>query len=158
VASFGRGAIIAAAIAVVMSPACTYFEPETGDLLPPCVDADSAPGVAVNFHRDIRPIMHGEIGPGRPCANCHYHSEGSHEGIDTAHFDLETLGSLRKGGNRTGAGVIVPGSPCKSGIVQKVRGTFDGPRMPKGGPYWTDAQIQLLADWIAEGAKGDDGE
>jgi hypothetical protein len=25
------------------------------------------------------------------------------------------------------------------------------PRMPYGGPYWTDANIQLLQDWINDG-------
>jgi hypothetical protein len=154
----GRGAFFAAAAILAMSPACTFFEPEAGDRLPACVDADSNPAVAVSFKNDIRPIMNGQIGPGKPCANCHYHSQGTHEGIDTAHLDLETLGSLRLGGNRTGKGIVVPGSPCKSGIVQKIRGTFDGPRMPKGGPYWTAEQIQLVIDWIAEGAKGDDTE
>ena len=26
--------------------------------------------------------------------------------------------------------------------------------MPKNGPYWTAEQIQLMVDWIAEGALG----
>ena len=28
--------------------------------------------------------------------------------------------------------------------------------MPKGGPYWSPEQIQLMMDWIAEGAQGMD--
>jgi hypothetical protein len=74
-------------------------------------------------------------------------------------FDLETLVSLKKGGTRTADATVIPGQPCKSAIVQKLRGTFgDGARMPKDGPYWTPEQIQLMIDWIAEGAVGGDND
>ena len=42
--------------------------------------------------------------------------------------------------------------------MQKLKGTYGGARMPKGGPYWTAEQIQLMIDWIAEGAIGADDE
>lgn len=79
--------------------------------------------------------------------------------MDTG-LDMDTLGSLRKGGKDTGGGSIaIAGKPCESAIVQKIRGTFSlGVRMPKGGPYLAPEQIQLIEDWIFEGAKGDDSE
>ena len=159
--TFARGtaiAILALACALVGSPACTAFEPETGDLLPRCNDADSNPAVSVSFKDQIRPIMNGAVPGPKPCANCHYHSGGTQEGLIATQLDLETLGTLRKGGVNTRDDIVVPGSPCKSAIVGKLRGTYDGARMPRGGPYWSDAQIQLMMDWIAEGAKGDDAE
>jgi hypothetical protein len=27
----------------------------------------------------------------------------------------------------------------------------DTPRMPMGGPYWSDAQLQLLSQWMTDG-------
>ena len=42
--------------------------------------------------------------------------------------------------------------------MQKLRGTAPNARMPKNGPYWSPEEIQLMVDWIAEGAKGGDAE
>lgn len=148
-----RGSIAAAVVlAVVLSPACTLIEPEVGDRLGPCVDADSNPNATVNFKAQIRPLMAGGHGA-RPCADCHVEGKNTHEGYDETGFDVSP-GKLFKGGRRTGADIVVKGSPCKSGIVRKLRGTFDGARMPKGGPYWPAEDIQLMMDWIAEGAPG----
>lgn len=147
-------------IALVMGVAqgCTVIEPEVGERIAACVDADSNPAVPVVFARDIRPLMKGDVPGPRPCANCHYRSGGTRAGLEAVNLDLETLGALRKGGINTRDDIVVPGKPCKSAIVNKLRGTYDGARMPKGGPYWTREQIQLMTDWIFEGAQGADGE
>jgi hypothetical protein len=44
--------------------------------------------------------------------------------------------------------------------VQKLVGDyFEGLPMPKDGPpYWSQDEIQLVIDWIAEGANGGDSE
>jgi hypothetical protein len=143
-------------LAMAVAPACKDLEPDVGDPIAACVDADSNPAVAVSFKDQIRPIMDGRVPGPKPCANCHYHSKGTMEGLIASGLDLETLVSLRRGGHTTGTDIVIPGSPCKSAIVQKLRGTYEGPRMPKGGPYWEPEQVQLMIDWIAEGAKGAD--
>jgi hypothetical protein len=147
-------------VVVAVSPvsACTVIEPEVGDRLAQCVDADSDPAHAVVFKDQIRPIINGLVPGPQPCSNCHFPNTGSHAGIDAVHLDLSSLGALRKGGINTASTILVPGKPCSSALVQKLRGTFPGPRMPKGGPYWTPEQIQLVMDWIFEGAKGADDE
>ncbi len=50
--------------------------------------------------------------------------------------------------------LIAPGHPERSYVLDKVRGTpvCGGERMPFDGPYLSDAQIQVLSDWICEGA------
>jgi hypothetical protein len=149
---------IAISVVIAIVPACTAVEPEVGERLTACVDADSNPAVNVVFKDQIRPLMQGLVPGPKPCANCHYHSGGTREGLNETGFDLETLGTLRKGGRRTFDDIVVPGQPCKSAIVQKLKGTYEGARMPKGGPYWTAEQIQLMIDWIAEGAPGADTE
>jgi hypothetical protein len=39
--------------------------------------------------------------------------------------------------------------------VRKLRGEAAGARMPKDGPYFTDAEILKVADWIDQGARPD---
>jgi hypothetical protein len=137
---------------------CSAFEPETGDTRPACVDVDSNPTVAIDFKKDIRPVMSNLVPGTTGCPGCHYaSSNGSHEGLNATGLDLETLRTLRAGGQNTPPNVIVvPGKPCSSALVQKLQGTFSGARMPKGGGYWTATQIQLVVDWIVEGAHGAD--
>ena len=137
---------------------CSAIQPEVGDRLDACVDGDSNPAVKVSFKDQIRPIIDGRVPGPKPCANCHYDSRGTRAGLNETGFNLETLGSLKKGGRRTFADIVVPGQPCKSAIVQKLRGAFEGGRMPKGGPYWSPEQVQLMMDWIAEGAQGANDE
>jgi hypothetical protein len=149
--------VIVSALAPSMA-ACSGLEPEVGERLVACVDADSDPNATVSFKDKIRPLMDGTFATPRPCADCHYASRGTREGLDATGFNLETLGSLRKGGIHTGGDIVVPGQPCKSAIVQKLKGTYANARMPKGGPYWDAQQLQLMIDWIAEGANGADNE
>jgi hypothetical protein len=155
------GKVVALAAALVCAASCSAFEPEAGAPVIQCVDADSDPATSVVFHRDIRPIMdHFRLDPVAPgCRSCHYASEPMHEGLDIGGLNLETLGSLLKGGNTSGANIVVPGKPCSSAIVQKLLGTYAGPQMPKNATRpWNAAEIQLMIDWIAEGAHGTEGE
>jgi hypothetical protein len=119
---------------------------------------------------DARPVAFSEIrklmdrmpddptGPG--CKRCHYSDQPSHIGLDLGGLDLRTLGSLRQGGGTSGTRIVVPGRPDESAIVQKLKGTYPfGTRMPKSGPpFWSEQEIQLVVDWIAQGALGDDDE
>jgi hypothetical protein len=142
----------------ISTTACDSFSPETGDDLTACVNGDSNPAVAIDFKKDIRPVMSGLVPGATGCKKCHYPDGATREGLDAVGLDLSSLGTLRKGGSHTSTNIVVPGDPCKSAIVQKLRGTFEGARMPKNGPYWSPEQIQPLMDWIAEGANGDDNE
>jgi hypothetical protein len=151
----GRRLIAGILAAVVASTACSFIEPEVGDRQGACVDADSDPAHDVSFKDQIRPIMRGPPVGTRACTDCH---RPGYPGYDQTGLDLTTLGLLRAGGSRSHGTIVVPESPCSSVLVQKLLGTFQGTRMPMGGPYWTTAQIQLVKDWIAEGAKGADDE
>ncbi len=126
------------------------------------VHLDAGLDAQVSFALDIRPLMdrHKDDPTGPGCRDCHYNTSPSPTGLELTGLDLTTLGSLRKGGENTGTNIVVPGDPDKSDIIQKLRGTFPiGQRMPQSGPpYWTDAQINLVATWIAQGALGADSE
>ena len=49
---------------------------------------------------------------------------------------------------------VAPGDPDHSYLVQKIEGapTISGARMPFGGPFLTQAEINLVRAWIAQGA------
>lgn len=135
---------------------------EGGSASAPDGGADASRPSTVSFARDIRPLMdRSETDPRGPgCSECHYTTRGRQLGILNGQLDMTTLGKLRRGGKTSSARIIVPGDPDASAIVQKLRGTYPiGSRMPwNGPPYWSDAEIQLVATWIAEGARGADDE
>jgi hypothetical protein len=153
-----RAALFASSVAL-LGVSCTLLSPQTGDERMACVDADSNPAVPVSFKKDIRPIMDGAVPGSRGCKGCHYENDptGTHEGYLNTGLNLESLRELRLGGRNTPpTSIVVAGKPCSSAIVKKLQGTFGGARMPKDGPYWNEGQIQLVIDWIAEGAQGAD--
>ncbi len=149
-------------VAFVALIGCSAIDPAIGDPNASIKTARVEAGPPVNFGRDIRPLMNraNDDPMAHGCKFCHYSTEPQHIGLDIAKLDMSTLGNLRKGGKNTGANIVVPGNPDGSAIIQKLRGTFSrGVRMPYSGPpYWSDAEIALVARWISEGAKGDDSE
>ncbi len=153
-----RRGVLTLLIAFVAAVAgCDEIDPKTGELRTACVDVDSNPSEPVDFKTQIRPLLNGQVAGVVGCATCHYESVGTREGFTATGLNLEKLQTLRKGGRNTPPeSIVVPGKPCSSALVTKLEGTFGAARMPKGGPYWEAAQIQLVADWIAEGARGED--
>ena len=143
--------------------ACSSIDPAEGTVQPSkCVNADSDPSSTVDFHRDIRPLMNrGPYDPtGAGCGACHYPNGAQKIGLIQSGLDLSTLGKLRKGGRTTGAYIIDTDNPCGSGLVMKLMGT-DGlapTRMPRNAAPWTPSEIQLVIDWMIEGANGSDDE
>ena len=49
---------------------------------------------------------------------------------------------------------VVPGDPDASFLIQKLQGADGllGGRMPDGGPYLTTATINVIRQWIQDGA------
>ena len=50
--------------------------------------------------------------------------------------------------------LVVPGNSNDSYLIHKLEGRsgISGDRMPKGGPFLTDAEVKSISDWIAGGA------
>ncbi len=142
------------------------MDPSTGapvQQVPECVDADSNPAGNVDFRASIRPLFNRRLnnptGPG--CSECHYPLGDILIGIQQGELDLSTLGALRRGGVTSGGNIVIPGQPCESALVEKLLGVYTPAltQMPKWAPRaWTPAEIQLVIDWIAEGAQGADTE
>ncbi|MHC4939881.1 MAG: c-type cytochrome domain-containing protein [Planctomycetota bacterium] len=88
----------------------------------------------VFFAQDILPIF------GTDCINCHGTSGG---------LDLQSWDGVDAGGN-SGA-VVVPGDPENSLLIQRLEGTI-APRMPQNLPPLSPAEIDVIKQWIREGA------
>lgn len=146
-------------IAVVLCTGCLgALEPDVGEpQRARCVNEDSDPSTDVSFQRDIyAEIFHRGVSEGPGC-RCHLPSEPQPIGFELAGLDLSSYSGLRAGGANSGATIVVPGQPCDSLIVVKLsEGPPFGARMPQDGPpYLSDEELQLVKDWIAEGAIDD---
>lgn len=96
---------------------------------------DAASPTAISYSRDVRPILESR------CANCHFGE------FTSAELHMETYQSLMTGSEN--GPVIVAGSAKKSLLVQKI----STGEMPDRGPKLTPVQVQILTDWINQGAQ-----
>lgn len=151
------GALVAALVAALATAAGCSLVPDVGprlagdaadasdDAAGSCDNTDSRPsGQPVSFINDIQPLI------SRGMGGCGCHLNGTKPGG----LDLSSLSTLRMGGFNSGPQIIVAGDPCSSILYQKLSDTPPfGSRMPRSGPpFWTTEELQLLHDWIAEGA------
>ncbi len=142
------------ALAIVAGCVLEEYEPDVGPPLTGACDvSDSDPDVAVSFALELRPLLdrpRGEAG-----CSCHTPTNGRPSGIELGGLDLGSYQALRQGGTNTGGAIIVPGDPCSSELLIKLRDTpAFGARMPLDGPpYLDESELQLVHDWISEGAR-----
>jgi hypothetical protein len=98
----------------------------------------------IEFNRDIRPILSDK------CFTCH--------GPDAANRKTKLRFDLESGANielREGKHAIIPGDPDHSEMYRRVSSTDKTYRMPPaymGRDKLTDKEIQLIRDWIQQGA------
>lgn len=105
-----------------------------------CFGNASAEDHAVNFVRDIKPVL------ARRCFACH--GPNKHEGglrLDKPDAALAPLDS--------GLHAIVPGKADESALLARVSSTDEADRMPPEGNPLTAKEIDALRQWIAAGAK-----
>lgn len=68
---------------------------------------------------------------------------------------LDSYANVIAGGERL---VIVPGKPGLSELIRRIEGKAL-PRMPFDGPPWLDEEdLQLLRQWVQQGARNAEGE
>jgi len=92
----------------------------------------------VSYSTQIQPIFNNN------CAGSQCHIGGMANGLS-----LSSYMSLMQGGN-SGA-VVIPGDPDNSIIIRRLEGNIQ-PQMPFGRSPLPQATIDLIRDWIAEGA------
>src|SRR3954454_11859322 len=109
-----------------------------GFLLTTSCPAVGAPVAAVDFPRDIQPILT------QSCIECH--------GVNKQKggLRLDSRAAALKGG-LTGS-AIVPGDAAKSLLVLRIKGIGDDPQMPEKKPPLAATQIETISRWIDQGA------
>lgn len=99
----------------------------------------AAPAKPVSFHQQIRPILQAS------CHGCHQPARVEGDLILTSHAELLAAEDL-----------IVPGAPKRSMLVDVVTPHGEeAPEMPDDGKPLSEADVQLISRWIAEGASDD---
>ena len=105
-------------------------------LLPGCGPGEEH----VSFNRDIRPIFNGK------CLRCHGGVRAN--GGFSLLFEEEALG-IAESGRRA----IVPGDHRKSELYRRIIHSDPAMRMPLGMEPLSEAEIDLIARWIDQGAE-----
>ena len=99
----------------------------------------------IEFNRDIRPILSDK------CFTCHGPDAANRK--TKVRFDIESGALIEL---REGKHAIVAGDPDKSEIYRRVSSSDKAYRMPPaymGRDKLSDHEIQLIQDWISQGAK-----
>jgi len=139
---------------LILAGCAADFAPDVGPPLhASCSDADSDPAHDVRFS-DVEALFASDRAH---CLHCHSPDGPTPIGLEVGGLDLSAYDYLREGGVVSGPDIVIPGQPCESVLVEKVSAAPPfGARMPLDGPpFLDDADRQLLADWIAEGAHED---
>ena len=95
----------------------------------------------IDYEREVAPVLK------TYCAGCH--NDTDKEGD----LSLITLGALRIGSSD--GPVVVASKPDESKLYQVIAGAAEPKMPPKDEPQLKPEHIQLLRDWIAQGAKGE---
>jgi hypothetical protein len=105
--------------------------------------ADGPPAGAVEFNRDIRPILSDS------CFQCHGPDKRNRKAA--LRLDTEAGAFADRGGYRA----IAPGDPAKSELLRRVLHEEESKRMPprSTGPRLKPEQVALLTRWVEQGAK-----
>jgi hypothetical protein len=141
-----RWILLVGMMLVVIGASCVdTLGPEVGELTAGvCENDDSDPDVDVNPADVLAKLQMG--------CGCH-NPTGSGVSIDSTGFSVGSWANIRRGGNNSRDKSVIPGDPCGSYLFQKLGNAPPmGARMPPSGPYWSRSEMQMLHDWIAEGA------
>ena len=113
----------------------------------------SPPATGISLARDIQPIFNASC----LASTCHDLQSQTASLVLTAgraYASLVNVSSIHAA--CASYQRVAPGQPASSFLVFKVVGSgtcFAGVRMPKDGAALSNASIQLVRDWIAQGAK-----
>ena len=113
-----------------------------GVLLCHATFADETAVVPVSYHKQIRPILQAR------CLGCHQPAKASGAYVMT---DFAKLAA----GGESEEKAIVPGKPDESYLVAQITPEDGSAAMPPKGNPLSQVEIDLIRQWITEGAKND---
>jgi uncharacterized membrane protein len=97
--------------------------------------AETSGTATVSFANDVLPIVRSR------CSACHGGSQGTEEGLELTNYENIMAGS-------DNGPVVIAGDADNSLLVELIVEQ----EMPKRGPKLTPPQVQLIIDWVNEGA------
>ncbi|MDG2130833.1 MAG: DUF1549 domain-containing protein [Fuerstiella sp.] len=97
---------------------------------------------AVSFHKQVKPILQAQ------CQGCHQPAKASGE------YVMTDFAKLFDGGE-SGDAAIVPGKPDESYLIAQITPEDGAASMPPKGKPLSDVEIELIRNWVAQGAKDD---
>ena len=107
------------------------------------VEPPLTPPGEVSYYKQIRPILQAH------CQGCHQPAKAK------GGYVMTEFKGLLAGGDDEGL-AVVPGKPAKSPLLALITPDKDGEaEMPKDKNPLHSAEIELIKNWIAEGAKDD---
>ncbi len=119
---------------VSATEAPTHTPAPPTDTASPTDTAQPAPAAGVSFTNDVLPILQSR------CVNCHG-GDRVEEGLL-----MRSYAELMAGSDN--GAVIVPGDAANSLLAELI----SNQKMPKRGPKLTPPQVQVIVDWINQGA------
>jgi len=124
-------------VTIAYSPATSGRVSCVIEVGPDCPTIDvSGTGITVSFANDVRPILNAR------CIGCH-----GYLGDSIVHHYLTAPGIFAQDP------LAKPFDPDNSIFYRKLTPTpLNGSRMPQGGPFLPDGQIDVVRRWVAEGA------
>jgi WD40 repeat protein/mono/diheme cytochrome c family protein len=105
----------------------------------------SAPNAPVSFYRDIRPIFQAN------CLGCHQPSRAKGGYVMTDFTKLLAGGDSVEKGEKA----VVPKNPAASLLLKQITPENGEAEMPKGKPALHPQEVELVKNWIAQGAQDD---
>lgn len=107
------------------------------------VKADSKP--PVSYYKEIRPIFQAN------CQGCHQPAKAKSD------YVMTDFAKLLAGGERKEK-AIVPKQPLKSNLLKLITPVKGEAEMPDGKPPLAEGEIELIKNWIVQGAIDDTPE
>ncbi|MFU8802973.1 MAG: hypothetical protein ACNA8W_04100 [Bradymonadaceae bacterium] len=135
---------------LAIAPQGDHSEPDPNqECDPPCADGmDCMAGEClsqplISFANDVQPLL-------GVCVGCHGNGAQAPNLSSNAHGNLVGVQAAECSG-RT---FVIPSDPDNSYLVHKLEGAADvcGQQMPRGGTPLSVHEIQIVRDWIQEGA------
>ena len=96
----------------------------------------------ISYYKEIRPIFQAN------CQGCHQPAKAKGD------YVMTDFAKLLAGGNGKEK-AIVPGSPNKSLLIKEITPVKGEAEMPKGKKPLAESDIELISQWITQGAKND---
>ena len=124
--------IMSGAVILVGAALSTAKEPEKA----------TAAKRTISYYKEIRPIFQAN------CQGCHQPAKAKGD------YVMTDFAKLLAGGNGKEK-AIVPGSPKQSLLIKEITPVKGEAEMPKGKKPLADSDIELISQWISQGAKND---